>query len=68
MAQNNALSQKTAALVEQADTGLTQAGLMLIDGFLDELWSTSGLSDNTLSAYRSDLRYLTLFLASHQTP
>ncbi|MGL5359805.1 MAG: site-specific tyrosine recombinase XerD, partial [Shewanella sp.] len=27
----------------------------LIDAFLDDLWSAKGLSDNTLSAYRSDL-------------
>lgn len=29
----------------------------LIDIFLDDLWSTKGLSDNTLSAYRTDLRH-----------
>ncbi|GIU14496.1 tyrosine recombinase XerD [Shewanella sp. c952] len=28
-----------------------------IDLFLDHLWSTKGLSDNTLSAYRTDLRH-----------
>ena len=30
----------------------------IIDIFLDDLWSTKGLSDNTLSAYRTDLRHL----------
>lgn len=29
----------------------------LIDAFLDDLWSSNGLSDNTLSAYRTDLRH-----------
>ncbi|MDB2386348.1 site-specific tyrosine recombinase XerD [Shewanella sp.] len=28
-----------------------------IDLFLDHIWSTKGLSDNTLSAYRTDLRH-----------
>ncbi|MBI2799404.1 MAG: site-specific tyrosine recombinase XerD [Gammaproteobacteria bacterium] len=31
--------------------------------FLDNLWSEHGLSDNTLAAYRSDLRALERFLA-----
>ncbi|ABZ75435.1 tyrosine recombinase XerD [Shewanella halifaxensis HAW-EB4] len=34
----------------------------LIDLFLDDLWSTKGLSDNTLSAYRTDLRHLDRYL------
>ncbi|MGL5047904.1 MAG: site-specific tyrosine recombinase XerD [Shewanella sp.] len=29
----------------------------LIDIFLDDLWSSKGLSDNTLAAYRTDLRH-----------
>ncbi len=29
----------------------------LIDVFLDDLWSSKGLSDNTLNAYRTDLRH-----------
>ncbi|QYJ78216.1 site-specific tyrosine recombinase XerD [Shewanella acanthi] len=29
----------------------------LIDAFLDDLWSSKGLSDNTLNAYRTDLRH-----------
>ncbi|WP_299801728.1 site-specific tyrosine recombinase XerD [uncultured Shewanella sp.] len=33
-----------------------------IDLFLDDLWSTKGLSDNTLSAYRTDLRHLDRYL------
>lgn len=28
----------------------------LVDAFIDSLWSQSGLSDNTLAAYRSDLK------------
>ncbi len=34
----------------------------IIDIFLDDLWSTKGLSDNTLSAYRTDLRHLDRYL------
>ncbi|MGP1782586.1 site-specific integrase, partial [Shewanella frigidimarina] len=34
----------------------------LIDLFLDDIWSTKGLSDNTLSAYRTDLRHLDRYL------
>ncbi|MGL4517004.1 MAG: site-specific tyrosine recombinase XerD [Shewanella sp.] len=34
----------------------------LIDAFLDDLWSTKGLSDNTLSAYRSDLCHFEHYL------
>lgn len=35
----------------------------LIDQFLDAVWMEQGLSENTLSAYRSDLRILAKFLA-----
>lgn len=35
---------------------------LLIERFLDALWTEHGLSDNTLSAYHSDLRQLRLFL------
>ncbi len=33
----------------------------LLDQFLDHLWSVQGLSDNTLSAYRTDLRHFDKF-------
>ncbi len=36
----------------------------LIQRFLDALWMEHGLSDNTLSAYQSDLRHLSAFLAA----
>lgn len=36
----------------------------LIEFFLDELWSTKGLSDNTLAAYRNDLQQLMHHLAN----
>lgn len=36
----------------------------LIDAFLDDLWSSKGLSDNTLSAYRTDLRHFDRYLQS----
>lgn len=38
-----------------------------IERFLDELWSTKGLSDNTLSAYRTDLTQLANALAKQHT-
>ena len=34
----------------------------LIEAFLDDLWSVKGLSDNTLSAYRSDLQHFDQYL------
>ncbi|WOT05735.1 site-specific tyrosine recombinase XerD [Shewanella youngdeokensis] len=33
-----------------------------IDVFLDHLWSTKGLSDNTLNAYRTDLRHFDRYI------
>ena len=39
-----------------------------IEGFLDTLWVERGLSDHTLSAYRSDLRLLAHWLQEHQLP
>lgn len=38
----------------------------LIDAFLDALWMERGLSDNTLSAYRSDLYKFSLWLKSRK--
>ena len=38
-----------------------------IDAFVDAMWLESGLSKNTLSAYRSDLKQFCLFLASFPT-
>ena len=37
----------------------------LVDRFLDSLWAEDGISDNTLSAYRSDLSTLAEFLSRH---
>ncbi|MBE8166772.1 MAG: site-specific tyrosine recombinase XerD [Shewanella sp.] len=34
----------------------------IIDSFLDDLWSSNGLSDNTLASYRTDLRHLDRFI------
>ncbi len=34
----------------------------IIDSFLDEIWAEKNLSDNTLSAYRTDLRHFDRFL------
>ncbi|MEZ9139629.1 MULTISPECIES: site-specific tyrosine recombinase XerD [unclassified Shewanella] len=36
----------------------------IIDAFLDDLWSTKGLSDNTLASYRTDLRHFERFVLS----
>ncbi len=36
----------------------------LIDSFLDDLWSNRGLSDNTLSAYRTDLCHFDRYIQS----
>ncbi|MCL2918932.1 site-specific tyrosine recombinase XerD [Shewanella litorisediminis] len=38
--------------------------MALIDAFLDDLWSLQGLSDNTLSAYRTDLCQFDAFLTA----
>lgn len=38
---------------------------VLIETFLDALWMEHGLSDNTLSAYRSDLQGLMSWLSNH---
>jgi len=38
----------------------------LIDVFLDVLWSSKGLSDNTLAAYRTDLRLFDRYLQPRQ--
>jgi integrase/recombinase XerD len=38
--------------------------MTLIEGFLDALWMERGLSENTLSAYRSDLQALARWLHS----
>ncbi len=40
---------------QQPDLNVDQAELLLIDNFLDTIWAESGLSEKTLSAYRSDL-------------
>jgi integrase/recombinase XerD len=34
----------------------------LVEAFLDNLWASKGLSDNTLASYRSDLRHFDIFL------
>ncbi|UCD28357.1 MAG: site-specific integrase, partial [Planctomycetota bacterium] len=33
----------------------------LVERFLDQLWAEAGLSDNTLAAYRNDLKSLIVF-------
>lgn len=43
--------------------GISQQNNEYIDLFIDAMWLEAGLSKNTLSAYRSDLNRLSLFLA-----
>ncbi len=40
---------------------------LLIDRFLDTLWLESGLSQNTIAAYRSDLRRFAVYLNGRQS-
>lgn len=44
------------------ETGCQAQNLQLVDEFIDNLWLEKGLSDNTLSAYRSDLNRFCLSL------
>lgn len=39
----------------------------IIDAFIEAMWLESGLSENTLSAYRSDLQRFVRFLSSEKT-
>lgn len=52
-----------AELRKQAKPEVLSQSQASIETFLDELWSIHGLSDNTLSAYRTDLVQLAIFLA-----
>ena len=52
---------------EQQKTGISSKDLREIDAFVDAMWLESGLSKNTLAAYRSDLKQFTHFL-SLQSP
>jgi integrase/recombinase XerD len=38
-----------------SNSDIPKKQLVLVDAFLDQLWMNNGLSENTLSAYRSDL-------------
>lgn len=39
----------------------------LINQFLDDLWSTKGLSDNTLASYRTDLQHVERYVLSQDS-
>jgi integrase/recombinase XerD len=41
---------------------LSSEDLKLIEGFLDAIWLQSGLSDNTVSSYRADLKHFSKYL------
>lgn len=43
-------------------TELNSENLKLIEGFLDAIWLQSGLSDNTVSSYRADLKHFLKYL------
>ena len=43
-------------------TELNSEDLKLIEGFLDAIWLQSGLSDNTVSSYRADLKHFLKYL------
>lgn len=45
---------------------MSKAPRPIIDRFLDAMWMQHGLSDNTLAAYRNDLRHCADWLAEHQ--
>lgn len=45
---------------------MSKATQPIIDRFLDAMWMQHGLSDNTLAAYRNDLRHCADWLASQQ--
>ena len=48
-----------------ADSGVDQSAV--IEVFIDALWMERGLSDNTLAAYRSDLKLFAIWLAARKT-
>ncbi len=52
-------------LTSSSLSDLPEQPKQVIDAFLDTLWMERGLSDNTLSAYRSDLYNFALWLHSH---
>ena len=45
-----------------------EASQSAIDQFADALWLEDGLSRNTLSAYRSDLRHFAQWLSAQEPP
>lgn len=48
------------------DLAPTDEASQLIDAFLDHSWAEKGLSENSLSAYRRDLRVLAHYLAENK--
>lgn len=50
---------------EQSTVEINAADAQEIERFLDALWMEGGLSDNTLAAYRNDLRGLALWLSAN---
>ena len=46
---------------------LCDGDIKLIDEFIDSLWLEDGLSRNTLSSYRSDLKQLSLWKLNNKS-
>jgi integrase/recombinase XerD len=53
---------------DSSSEALRLAAEEAIDQFIDHLWLERGLAANSLSAYRSDLRLLAIWLAQRSTP
>ena len=51
--------------IEKNTAEINPADAQEIERFLDALWMEGGLSDNTLAAYRNDLRGLSLWLTAN---
>lgn len=59
----NDLAFRQQAVVAAAATGHDDAARPVIEQFLDAQWMERGLSENTLAAYRNDLKGLAAWLA-----
>ncbi len=59
--------QATGETQENRKTALSAANSLLIDTFCDALWLEDGLSANTLTSYRNDLKGFALWLQAEST-
>jgi len=58
-------SSAAAARTESDARGIRDEDRVLIDAFLERVWSELGLADNTLASYRLDLEGFARWLAQH---